>query len=168
MPDGRCAALPDAHGWRFNDATTAGVPSWATGWYLFATESRFAAESIYAGVGYSTAGGVPPAVPSQTVTFSPPSAPVTGPAAPRVKLFRRPTVKRGRIVVGRVRYAKPCRAHVVLFASGSAQDATLTLRRGGLLSVKVRKGLGQVTRVRVSVDDGPPVESSVSGAGPRR
>jgi hypothetical protein len=133
------------------------VPSWATGWYLFATDERFAADSAFPAIGYVSPGSVPPPSPSATVAFSVAGAPVAGPPAPRVRLRTRLVVRHGRLIVGRVRYARPCRVHVILQGSHSLRIVDLKLPHSGPIALHARRAPAGELKLSVSVDDGPPV-----------
>jgi hypothetical protein len=150
----RCRTLMN---FRYGLRPAVRVPSWATGWYLFATDERFAADTVFPAVGYRSPGSVPPPTLSQVVAFSAPGARVTGLPAPRVRLRKRVTVRHRRTVIGEVRYARACRVHVTLFGRKVGQSADLRLPHGGPIAVRLRQPLGSVIRVSVSVDDGPPV-----------
>lgn len=105
----RCRTLMDV---RYAAREMVRVPSWAAGRFLFATDSRFAADTAYAGIGYRSPGSVPPVTPSQTVAFSQPLGPVTGPRPLRIRHRSRLVQRNRRVVVGRVRYSQPCRVQI--------------------------------------------------------
>jgi hypothetical protein len=66
------------------------VGNWYTGWYLFAFDARYAADTFFAEPQYQAVANVPTLRPGATVVRSAPLGPVTGPrviGAPHPGLF---------------------------------------------------------------------------------
>jgi hypothetical protein len=128
-----------------------------TGWYLFATDERTAADTIVAGVGYGSAGAIPPVRPGRTVALSASLGPVAGPPVPWFTILRPARPIGGQVLVARVRCAVRCR--VWLTVEGRRYGYSASPRVRGTALVGVRRG--RLTRgpllAWVHIDDGPTV-----------
>ena len=136
-----------------NDRPAVVGPAYA-GWYLFALDTRYAANTMFAGVGYNDVAAVPPRRVRRTTVRSAPNGPVAATPGLSARILPRARRVGRRIVVARARCPGRCRVEVAVVnqpsgaaaASGSGRGADVRVPAAG-----VRPGR---LRVLVRIDGG--------------
>lgn len=136
------------------------VGNWFTGWYLFAIDQRFAYDTAFAVPGYITPAAVPPVKLGATAAHSAPLGPVVGPPAPKVTILRDAIVRRGRVLVARLRCSVRCRAWLQVDARRAGSAAHVALIGSALVGVPRRQLRRGPLDVQIYVDDGPLVHGN--------
>jgi hypothetical protein len=136
------------------------VGSWFTGWYLFATDQRFAHGTAFALPGYITAAAVPPVKLGATAAHSAPVGPVAGPPAPKVSILRHAILRRRRVLIARLRCSVRCRVWLEVNDNRTGSAAHMAITGSARVGVPLRRLRRGPLNVQLHVDDGPLVHGN--------
>ena len=155
-----CVNLSAPAGYGFSKRPPV-VDAWFTGWYLFAIDGRFAYDTSFAESGYRNAATAPPVRLGATAAHSAPFGPVIGPPAPKVSILRDGILRRGRVLVARVRCSVRCQAFLQVSDNDMSSDAHVTLTGSRLVGVPRRQLRRGSLNVEINVGAGPLVHGKM-------